>query len=708
MFKFVDRFEEGNKVTLLFAIIVSFFIPQSAIAQAKDTVQLFKKEGNTILIDSLPEVSLQSYYYNRSWLNTPASVATLATKQLQEIGTTSLLPALNTVPGIRMEQRSPESFRLSMRGSVLRSPFGVRDVKVYWNGLPVSDGGGNTYLNLINTTQISSLEVIKGNTASMYGAGIGGVLLLNSTNNNSNSHKNAYNVSMNGGSFGLLEESASWQYQNEKFAGKLMQSHEKSDGYRQQSASKKDNITYTFSYTTTKNKVDVIALYTDQYYQTPGGITLAQMRQNPKLARTATSTLPGAMQQKTAIYNKTPFIGLNNVYAINKSISVEAGLVYNHTVFDNPFITDYETRSETNWNVNGKVIYKHSFGNASLQWINGGELLVNHATIEDDGNRNGVRDTVQFKDNIYTNQWFAFSQAQLSTGKWTILVGASANSEDFKYKRLTDGSKEYTRKHTNIELMPKATVGYNFNNQFTLYCDVSKGFSPPALAEIRASNRQFNTTLQPETGWGEEAGIKGGLFHRKLTFDVTIYRMRLQNAIVLRNNSNGTNYYVNAGETKQDGLEVYLKYRLYQKGTGAIKSVNITNSYTYQPYKFISYQQGNTNYSGNNLTGVPKNVNVTGVELSVDKGFYLHLSYNYTSSITLTDANDAIANAYHLLQTKVGWQVCYRKIFMDFYLGGDNLLNEHYSLGNDINAAGKRYYNPAAVTNFYGGCMLGW
>jgi len=33
-------------------------------------------------------------------------------------------------------------------------------------------------------------------------------------------------------------------------------------------------------------------------------------------------------------------------------------------------------------------------------------------------------------------------------------------------------------------------------------------------------------------------------------------------------------------------------------------------------------------------------------------------------------------------------------------------LNQLYSLGNDINAAGKRYYNPAPKRNFYFGMAI--
>ena len=45
---------------------------------------------------------------------------------------------------------------------------------------------------------------------------------------------------------------------------------------------------------------------------------------------------------------------------------------------------------------------------------------------------------------------------------------------------------------------------------------------------------------------------------------------------------------------------------------------------------------------------------------------------------------------------------------LNIYAGVDNLLDETYSMGNDINAAGGRYYNAAPKRNFYIGIALQW
>src|SRR5690348_9013143 len=117
----------------------------------------------------LDEIVIEAYETNRQLNEVPASIGILQTKELQRFNNTSILPAANTIPGVRMEERSPGSYRFSIRGSSLRSPFGVRNVKVYWNGLPFTDGGGNTYLNLLDFDAFGRAEVIKGPGGSLYG-----------------------------------------------------------------------------------------------------------------------------------------------------------------------------------------------------------------------------------------------------------------------------------------------------------------------------------------------------------------------------------------------------------------------------------------------------------------------------------------------------------------------------------------------------------
>ena len=77
------------------------------------------------------------------------------------------------------------------------------------------------------------------------------------------------------------------------------------------------------------------------------------------------------------------------------------------------------------------------------------------------------------------------------------------------------------------------------------------------------------------------------------------------------------------------------------------------------------------------------------------------------SIIYLNDANDASADPYQLVGLRLGYLLSHRsKMKINLYLGADNLLDQTYSLGNDINAAAGRYYNAAAKRNYYFGIGL--
>src|ERR1700691_5569686 len=113
-------------------------------------------------VKTLNEVVIKAYEQNRKLIDVAAPVAVTGQAQLNRYSNMSILPALNITPGVSMEERSPGSYRLNIRGSSLRSPFGVRDVKIYLDDIPLTDPSGNTYLNELSFYNFQSAEIIKG------------------------------------------------------------------------------------------------------------------------------------------------------------------------------------------------------------------------------------------------------------------------------------------------------------------------------------------------------------------------------------------------------------------------------------------------------------------------------------------------------------------------------------------------------------------
>ena len=467
--------------------LFSLFLPFAAMSQK----EIASAEKDSVLL--LSPVLIKGYESGRTLLETPAAVGYISPKDMQRYSNSSLLPSLNTIPGVRMEERSPGSYRLNIRGSLLRSPFGVRNIKVYWNDMPFTDAGGNTYLNLIDPSTVGSVEVLKGPGGSLYGANTGGIVVLHTDDlpllNQDNRKDHRFRIQLNGGSYGTFGEQAQWKYRSAKFSSSVTQSHLKADGYRANSQLRKDVLQWNAETSLSKkDKMEWVALYADLYYQTPGGLTLTQMQQNPRQARSI------AVDQKAAIYNKTIFTGVSNTYEFNHHWSNTTSLSVSRTDFKNPFITNYEKRKENNLSVRSKFVYTASFNEQDIRLVGGAEWLYGDAAIDNYGNKKGVPDTVQAKDKIWVRQWFPFVQLEWQFKKKLLLqIGASTNSNIYRYRRLTSIDDSKKKKKFDEQFLPRLALLYPLSKNISLFASVSKGFSPATIAEIRSSDVNINT-----------------------------------------------------------------------------------------------------------------------------------------------------------------------------------------------------------------------
>src|ERR1700733_743026 len=206
------------------------------IAFAFLSVSLFSQSTNSPAdssdVKTLNEIVIKAYEQNRKLIDVAAPVAVTGQAQLNRFSNMSILPALNITPGVSMEERSPGSYRLNIRGSSLRSPFGVRDVKIYLNEIPLTDPSGNTYLNQLSFYNFNSIEIIKGPASSLYGAGIGGAMLIHTLPVN---WDKGISLAYSTGSFALNNINANVKTGDADHENSFNYSHQTSDGYRAQS-----------------------------------------------------------------------------------------------------------------------------------------------------------------------------------------------------------------------------------------------------------------------------------------------------------------------------------------------------------------------------------------------------------------------------------------------------------------------------------------
>lgn len=650
----------------------------------------------------LENTTVTAFSRNATLQRVPASVSLLTKNDLQRFDGTSLIPALNTVPGVKMDERSPGSYRLSIRGNLLRSAFGVRNIKVYWNGIPFTDANGNTYLNILSLDNIGRIELIKGPAGSMYGSGTGGVMLMSSQL----STDKAKNISVRSavGSDGLWMAHAGYVRTGTNVQS-LNYDHLQTDGYRAQSAMHRDVFHYNGSFlVNSRNRLSANILYSDLYYETPGGLTLAELKANPRQARPAAGAFPGAEAQHASIKLKSFYAGVGNEWKLSQRWTNTTGLYSSYTDFKNPAIRNYEDKYERGYG--GRTVFQYK--GSLFDHVIGAEYLHGFTRTGTYGNRLGVKDTLQYLDEIASRQCNVFVQSSMSFGDdITFTGGLSYNNFYYGFSRLSETPLRSAHSGFQPQLVPRLAVLYSLG-KFKLFATTGKGYSPPSIDEVHASDGIFNRALKAETGTNYEAGFKSELVKGKLWLDASYYIFGLRNTIVTRRDASGADYYVNAGKTKQRGLEASAVHHPVNKTRGTFRNVKLFANYAYIKARFENYKQGLVDYDGHAVTGTPSNVFAAGTDISMAGNFYANLTYTYTDHIPLNDANTFYARAYNLLQFRPGYKINMGKtVHADFYASITHSFNKRYSLGNDLNAAGNRFFNPSAIDQYVIGVRLG-
>jgi len=680
---------------LLISIAVLFGVQLSAQTNEK------KDSSST-----LHEVVVRAYEQNRQLKEVSAAINVIEAPQLERYNNMNILPAMNATPGVHMEERSPGSYRLNIRGSTLRSPFGVRNVKIYWNGIPFTDPGGNTYLNQLSYYNVGSVEVIKGPASSLYGAGTGGALLINSESANRPAGANLRYLY---GSFNTQNINAQITTGNSAHNNTFGYTHQSSDGYREQTHMRRDIATWeTNIKASDKEQLAASVLYGDLYYQTPGGLTAAQYNSNPRSARPAAAGFPSAQDAKAAIYQKTFLAGLNHTYRFTDDFQNSTVVYGAFSNVKNPTFRNYERRTEPHFGGRTVFTFQKQLQRTNLQISFGGEGQRGFFNTKTFANAGGVPDTVQTDDDINNYIYSGFVQADIRfPGDWSVTTGVSINKSSITITRLTGPQTGTLKASFNSEWAPRIAISKKVIPGMLLYASVARGFSPPSTAEILPSTSIINTGLQAEHGLDYEAGIKSSWLQQRLYVEVNAFYYQLQNAIVQRRDASGADYFTNAGSTHQQGIESQAYYQLLPKSNRFVNSARIFISHTYNKFRYHDFKVVSNDYSGNKLPGVAANIVTSGIDVTTRPGWYVNLTWFYSDPVALNDANTDKATSYHLAGGRTGWRKPLgKKMVMDLFVGADNLFNVKYSLGNDINATGGRYYNAAPGANYYGGASF--
>ena len=687
----------------------------------------FKKEGyqekiiniisETFLIvqlnlepSELNEVVINANQIPKALKKSVATIEILSKKDINRSNDINISQVLNRTPGVFVQSGALNTNRFTIRGIGSRNLFGTSKIRAYFKDIPLTNGSGETTIEDFELGTISRIEVIKGATSSIYGAGLGGTIHL--TPQNAYLNETSINSQLTVGSFGLIKGAVNFNHGDTKNSYRGVYSNTHSDGYRDNN--EYDRQTFTLStnhYINNKNEISILASYLDLKAFIPSSLNEDTFINNPTSAAFTWSRARGFEDSKRGILGVT----WNHQY--------QEKLKQVTSIFSS-FRDAYEPRpfnilKENNFafGIRSRLLGEITLFNKPLNYTFGGEYFRDRytsGTFEnlfedfpiDTGSIEGNR-LSDFKENrTYFNLFF---ETNYDIAKNTsIVLGLNYNQTSYDLDdrfSVSDGNADQSGEFNfDAILSPKIGFSYLVSKDISLYSNISHGFSPISLAETLLPDGQINTNLKPETGWNYELGTRGAAFQNKLLFNLAIYHLNIENLVVSRRVTDDQFIGINAGETTHNGLELGLNYKWVNKKT--LKLSTFIN-YTLNNFKFEEFIDGDNDFSGNDLTGVPSEIFNAGMDIIMRFGIYGNVNFQHVGSQPITDNNSLYSDSYSLTNIKIGYKKnISKKINLNAFFGLDNIFNEIYASQILINASSfggnsPRYFYPGNPVNYY-------
>ncbi|NVN17294.1 TonB-dependent receptor [Muricauda sp. HICW] len=617
--------------------------------------------------------------------------------------------AINQISGVYILSGAINTNRITVRGMGARTPYGTNKLRMYFNGIPVTNGTGSSTIEAFDFENLGAVEVIKGPKASAFGANLGGAILLDTKASVQNRTQliNSFTI----GSYNMLKDNLTFSHSEDGLDMSLSYNHLETDGYRQNSQFQRDGLLLNTKLRTgQKSSLALLINYIDYTAHIPSSINLTDFEEDPTRAPS------NWFESQGYEANKYILTGLSHSYQFSEQLQNTTSVFY--TYLDHYEPRPFDILDEF---TNGYGFRSHFTGNWGKADISfGGEFYRDEyhwGTFENlyqENNGNGSLQGSQLSDNSeFRRQFNLFGTFTYPiTERLSGQVGLNWNKTHYDFRDLFgDGSDNASAKRDfDAILLPNAGLSYQIKNG-SIYANVSRGFSNPSLEETLTPGGVINPDIAQETGTNYELGTDWMLLQKKLSVNLAAYRMDVKNLLVAQRV--GEDQYIgrNAGKTRHQGVEVDLLYR--GKLSPAI-TFSPYLSYTLNDHSFVDFVDGDNDYSGNPLTGVPKNRLSSGIDFRHSNGLRLNLTHQFVDEIPMTDSNSITSDAFNVFHAKLGFRTSLSSnISLGMNAGINNIFDINYAQSVLINAVGfggaqPRYYYPGNGRNYFGGLQLNY
>ncbi|MGE4294623.1 MAG: TonB-dependent receptor [Campylobacterales bacterium] len=670
----------------------------------------------------LESVSITASREERATRDVPQSVAVIEARQFEDKSLISLKDALSGTPGLLFENTNGSaSGRVVLRGAGLKARFGVREIMLLRDGVPLTDPDSFTKLDFVDTQDIDRIEVTKG-PADLYSPGTtGGAIHIFSK---SPFDKSGDQIKLGAGEYGYQNAHLRKSFQSDNGALSVTLSHRAiENGWREWNEFDTTQASIKYGRFLESGALNISELaYTDSNVQLPGSMDAAQFE---AFEETGEQTGSNSAFKHSGRYSQTIYF--------NNRTETTAGA---WTLQPKVFYYGWKHFHPVTGAINETQDWVHNFG-LELEGSRKHALLGMEAsqtlgatlryTTQNDTDKYAYADVAtgfagRITETLSDTKGDLLSRADSThllygvfgrqslkpSDRWLIDLAlrmdrSAYEQDEINYGEYTYSTGKYTMFGTPEEtavdktytlLSPKIGASYRLAGHISLFAQAARGDQLPSDSELTE-----NPDLKLANVTSYEAGVKWR--SAALRLDASVYQMTVKDEIT-QVNEGGVTAYVNAGETDKKGAELSLEWR-------ANKSVSLEAGYAYTDYTYTDFTEpvrtgmvtNNEDRSGNRLPFVPKNQYMIGADFALGAGFGLNVRSVTWGEYYMDNANTEKYEGYAWLTGLSGrWERGAHRVAVAV----ENLFDKRYAAEVTKDTSGNVSYkagSPRTVTASY-------
>ncbi|MFK7755690.1 MAG: TonB-dependent receptor [Flavobacteriales bacterium] len=695
----------------LFFGLFSVAIVQAQTDQQKDTLStsdtlqsiISSSEPEDVLTRLISPVLVLRDYMQNPLGSKVFPLSELGAQEIQSTNQFSLQDALNQIPGVKMDSRGFNgSRRLNLRGTLARSPFGVRNLRMTINGFPITSSDGSSALELLEPADINQIRIFKGPTGSYTMPGTGGLMAVQLMTRSNGRYEVQAGAGEFGGELGMSRAYASVGFGNQRLKTTISGIHSQNQGYRTHEANRKTQLTVNSKYRLNdKLNYQLLAMLYDGYWELPGHITLEQVKEDP------TQSNDYSKEHDASVKRRRAYIGLGQNWRFTERFRNETRVFSHFTdklnpYGNNPFFQGLKDEAAQEFGGRSEFILnsgKENFYKWTLKF--GGQVQYFRTEIQEYVNDLGDNGELKYDNDTFITEGLVFGAAEWRpTDKLDISAQLGYNLYNITNTGINNEGDDLAFKvNTREKFLPRLGLSYSLINDHTsLSLSYAHGMAYPGIFEwVDTQTGLFSEELQPEESVNYEFQVATKTLRSRLDLSASVYYSELTNTITELDTDNGV-LYENSGESLQRGIEFQASFNQQYKSL----KYSIYGTATLTDYEFVN----DTSELKLRIPGIVPVTLASGIKVSAQK-WQADVHARFISDIP-TAAGDELNDDtdYLLLNAKVNYELLKKgRVRLEVHVGVNNLLNSSYTSFFRISTR-PEIFNPMPSRNYYAGLTL--